>query len=192
MSGKKELQHSLLIVSPSMQFVEIVKRTVKGSETVELKQNAAAARRSAAERYYDLILINAPLPDEFGAALCYDLSGMCSASILFTVPREQFEDALEQLSDSGILVLPKPFPKGRMDKAIRYLMAVQSRIHEAEQRALTLEDKLEEQRVVSRAKLLLISRDGLSEDEAHRLIGKKAMDRGVSRGCIARELLELE
>ena len=59
-----------------------------------------------------------------------------------------------------------------------------------EKKRLSLEEKMEELRVVSKAKILLVERKHMSEDEAHRYIGKCAMNRGVSRRKIAEEILD--
>ena len=45
-------------------------------------------------------------------------------------------------------------------------------------------------RLVNRAKWLLIERQGLSEQEAHRFIEKQAMDRCVSRRVIAQQIID--
>ena len=66
-------------------------------------------------------------------------------------------------------------------------------MHKLETKTLSVEEKMEEIRLVSRAKLLLVEKKNMTEDEAHRYIGKEAMDHGVSRKKIAEALLkELE
>ncbi len=186
----KDITHSLLIVSASDQFNEIVRRSLGGSVLTEWKKNGAMARKSVLERYYDLIVINGPLPDENGLDLCYDFSSQCSASILFVVPRERYEDNLEKLSGRGIMVLGKPFPKGRVDKAIRYLLAVQARFREMERKVNSLEERLEELRIVSRAKIHLVEKEHMTEEEAHHYIEKTAMDMGVKKRRIAEKILD--
>ena len=49
---------------------------------------------------------------------------------------------------------------------------------------------MEEIRIVSKAKILLVEKKKMTEDEAHRYIGKMAMDHGVSRKRIAEQLIE--
>ena len=106
------------------------------------------------------------------------------------VPKEVYEDVLEKVTDYGILVLPKPFPKGRVDKAVRFLAAVQTRSLKLEKKIISVEEKMEELRLVSRAKILLVEKKSMTEDEAHRYIGKAAMDNGVSRKRVAEKILE--
>jgi len=114
----------------------------------------------------------------------------CSASVLLVVPQDVFEDSLSGVTDHGVLVVPKPFPRGRIDKAIRFLAAIQDRIHKLEQKTIAAEEKLEEMRLLNKAKFLLMEKRHMTEDEAHRYIGKQAMDSGVSRGRAAREILD--
>ncbi|MCR4657237.1 MAG: ANTAR domain-containing protein [Lachnospiraceae bacterium] len=190
MPRKNDMCNSILIVSSSEQFVMAVKRSLTGFITIDVKKSASLARRSILERYYDLIAVNAPLPDETGEDFAIDAAEKSSASVLLVVPQEVFEDALTRVTDYGILVVPKPAPRGRIDAAIRYLTAVQNRMHDLEKKNTALEEKIEELRTVSKAKLLLVEKKHMTEDEAHKYIGKQAMDNGISRGRAAKMLLD--
>ena len=53
-----------------------------------------------------------------------------------------------------------------------------------------IEEKMEEIRLVNRAKWLLIGELNMTEQEAHRYIEKQAMDRCVSRKIIAEQILQ--
>ena len=119
MSKNKDIQHSILIVSASEQFDSIVKSSLKNFMTVEFRKTGALGRRAILERYFDMIVVNSPLPDETGEDLVLDTAEKSNASILIVCPRDSFEDVLDHVTDSGILVVPKPFPRGRIDKAIR-------------------------------------------------------------------------
>lgn len=182
--------HSILIVSASEQFDAIVKRSLKGFTTINFVKSGSLARRSVMEKEYDIIVVNSPLPDETGIDLALDTAEKSRASILLVVPKEIYEDVMERVTDLGVLVLPKPFPKGRVDKAVRFLAAIQKKSLKLEKKVLSIEEKMEELRLVSRAKILLVEKKHMSEDEAHRYIGKAAMDNGVSRKRIAEKILE--
>ncbi len=190
MPKNKDFQHSILIVSSSEQFVTIVKRSLKDFITIETRKTGALGRRAILERYFDIIVIDMMLPDETGEDLALDASEQCSASILVVCPQDRYEDVLEHITDNGILAVPKPFPKGRIDKAIRLLCAVQGRMRELKKRMDSLEEKMEEMRIVSRTKIILIEKKNMTEDEAHRFIGKYAMDNGISRGRAATLIME--
>ena len=182
--------HSALIVSASEQFETLIKRSLMDVITVESRKSGAMARRYVLERYYDLVIINAPLPDESGEELALDIVDQCDASVLMVVPQDIYEDVLDRVTEQGIMVMPKPSPKGRIDKSVRFLVATQNKMHKLEAKVAKAEEKMEEMRVVNKAKLLLINKKKMSEDEAHRYIGKMAMDNGISRGRAAERILD--
>ena len=148
------------------------------------------ARRCILERTYDLIVIDTPLSDEIGDGLALDIAEKSNSSVLLITPRELYDELTESLTDHGIMVVAKPFPTGSLDKSIRYLTSLQNRIHALEKRNLTTMEKMEELRIVSKAKVLLVEKKNMTEDEAHRYIGKMAMDNGVSRRRAAEELID--
>ncbi len=192
MSRAEQFQHSILTVSAEERFFPLIKRSLAGlsAASVEYRTSAAAARRCILERYYSIVVVNAPLPDGAGTELALDTARECGASVLLIVPDGVYEDTLDRVTDAGILVLAKPFPLPRITHAMRFLSAQQAKLREAEQRILAAEEKVQEVRLVDKAKFLLIEHRHLSEDEAHRLIGKQAMNHGVSRKRIAQRILE--
>jgi len=192
MSKRDEIRHSVLIVSTSEKFDSIVRRSLSPRKfaSVEFKNNSGLARRCILERYYDLVIINAPLPEERGEDLAIDIKEKCNASVLLVVPQEIFGDMSEMVTDYGILIIPKPVPRGQIDKAIRFLAATQDKVHSLERKLQTAQEKMDELRMVNKAKFLLIEKKHMTEDEAHRMIGKQAMDHGLSRGSIARRIVE--
>jgi response regulator NasT len=147
------------------------------------------ARRCILERNYDLVVINSPVPDESGEAFALFVTEQSNASVLLVTPHDLHEQVMDRLTDYGILVMAKPFPYGQINKAIRFLTAVQNRMGSLAKQTQTLEEKMEEIRIISRAKLLLVEKKGMTEDAAHRFIGKQAMDQGVSRRRIAQKLI---
>lgn len=189
MPKTETVRHSVLIVSASEQFVVLAKKSLVGFITIDVKKSVAPARRCLLEKSYDLVVINMPLPDETGETFALDCADRGNASVMLVVPQDVCEDVLERVTDRGIFVLPKPAPRGRLDKAIRFLVATQNRMHKLEKKTLSVEEKMEEIRLVSKAKLILVEKKHMTEDEAHRYIGKEAMDHGVSRKKIAESIL---
>ena len=97
MSKSEDTGRSVLIVSASEQFTAAVKKMVKGVIMLDSKKSAATARRMILERYYDLVIINAPLPDEPGEDLAIDVTRECRASVLLVTPGEMYNDVLEHV-----------------------------------------------------------------------------------------------
>ncbi|SFB86289.1 ANTAR domain-containing response regulator [Butyrivibrio sp. YAB3001] len=190
MPKKQDIQHSILIVSSSEQFVLAVKRSLVGFITIDTMRTVSLARRSFLEKNHDIIVIDTPLPDETGVEFAMDISEKSNSSILLVAPQEVFDDVVERVIDQGVYVISKPVSARSVDKAIRYLVATQNRMQALTRKTLTVEEKMEEIRVVSKAKILLVEKKHMSEDEAHRFIGKQAMNHGVSRKRIAEKILD--
>ena len=192
MRDHEKLLHSILVVSASESFDAVVRKSLPQGRfmTVDFCRNAAAARQRFFERYYDIVVVNFPLPDETGAELAFDIAESGSAGVLLAAPMEVYYEVLEQISDYGILAISKPVESIYMEKTLRVLCAIQEKIQRLEQKIMEEHEKTEELRVISKAKCVLIEQKQMSENEAHRFIGKEAMDHGVSRKRIAEKILD--
>ena len=70
------------------------------------------------------------------------------------------------------------------------LLSAREKLRKTEKKTLSIEEKMEEIRIVNRAKWLLIGELKLDESEAHRYIEKQAMDRCVSKRVVAEEIIK--
>ncbi|MBQ7678816.1 MAG: ANTAR domain-containing protein [Butyrivibrio sp.] len=190
MPGNHDMVHAILIITPSDQFAAIVKRSLRNFVTIDVRKSGVLARRAILERDYDIVVIDVPLPDETGEELALDITERSRAGVLMVVAQDAFEDVTERVTDHGVMAMPKPFPRDRADRAIRFLAAVQMRMRQLERRVVSVEDKMEELRLVSKAKLLLMEKKGMTENEAHRYLVKQAMNDGLSKKLVAEQVLE--
>ena len=71
--------------------------------------SGAEARRRMSESDFELIVVNAPLPDEFGHELCITAVEQTDAGVVFLVKAAQSEQLLAPLNEQGVLLLSKPF-----------------------------------------------------------------------------------
>ena len=58
-----------------------------------------------------------------------------------------------------------------------------------EKKSVSLQDKMDEIKLVNRAKWILITHLDMTENVAHRYIEKQAMDRCVTRRSVAEDIL---
>lgn len=186
-----ERRYSVLAVSASLKFVETLRTLLPEGRygPVTVLHDAAAARRALAENSYDLVLINTPLPDEFGTRLALDACESSSAGVLLLVKVEHCPDIEAQVSAHGVLTLAKPTSAQLFAQTLRLLCITRERLRGMEKKAVTLQEKMEEIRLVNRAKWLLIEELKMTEQEAHRYIEKQAMDRCVTRRAVAEQIL---
>ena len=172
---------SLLIVSAQSKFNLSLKELVtERGYSVSLETSVSAAKRKLGERGFDFILVNAPLPDENGVRFAAD-SSRGSCAVLLLVRAELYAEVQPMVCPYGVYLLPKPTSRQLLTLAFDWLESTHERLTRAEEKTLSAEEKLEEIRRVNRAKLLLISREGLSEEEAHHRIEKLAMDNGITK-----------
>ena len=181
----------ILVVSSSDKMNSFMSRVLPEyvDGDVVIKSSASGARRELLTREYDLIIVNIPLSDETATNLAIDLSMDRGAMVMLISPADKYEDVYDRVAEYGIPVLCKPINARTISRSVRLLAAIREKYRKTEQKAQTLEEKMDEIRIVNRAKLILIERDHISEDDAHRLIGKQAMDRGVSRRVIAEDII---
>ena len=190
MYNREASDRSILIVSSSDRFDAAVRRSLHGFVTIDIRKSAAMARRCIIERGYDLVTICSPLSDETGEDLAIDIAERGQASVMLATPQETWEDSALALAGRGILVISGGAAAGDISKAVRYLTAIQDRMRNYEQRALAAEQKADEIRVVSKAKLVLMEKKHMTEEDAHRHIGRLAMNNGISRRAAAEMILD--
>ena len=186
--------YSVLLVSDSERFRHVVTSLLPASayDPILTVSSVSAAQRAALERVFDLVILNAPLPDDFGTAFAVSQSGNRQTVVLMLVRAAQQEELHSQVADRGVFTLPKPTTQQALCTALRWMTAARERLRRVEASAQTLDEKMREIRLVNRAKWLLIEGRGMSEAEAHRFLEKQAMDRCVSKSRIAEQLIAAE
>ncbi len=177
-SAGEKFNASALALLPNTDFWPV---TVAG--------NLSRARRHGVNAEYDLVIVNAPLPDGLGTDFAVEVSEETDAAVLLLIRHELYEETHAKLLPSGVMVLSKPTNTQMLTQEIRSLCAMRERLRAVRQHQATVEERIEEIRLVNRAKWLLIAHEGLTEPEAHRLISKTAMDRHSSKRAVAEEMI---
>ena len=181
-----------LIVSAGASSNEYIaaRLTEMGYSRPVIIPSGAEARRRMTEADFELIVVNSPLPDEFGHELCMDAVDKTDAGVVFLVKAAQADQLLGPLSDQGVLLLSKPFSTAFFMQVMHMAEASNHRLQRARQENARLQEKLVQLRLVSRAKCCLVEHEHMTEADAHRYIEKQAMDTRRDRTEIAQEILE--
>lgn len=187
----KEHVYSVLVVSASESFTENVMQFLLEAtyRPVKTAKSVSEAQRIIVERSYDLIIINTPLPDDFGAKFAIDISDRSPSVVLLFVRSDNYHDVYDKVSDFGVFTVRKPLPQQNVMQALDFVKATRERLRKMEKKKVSLEEKMMEIKIVNRAKWTLINSLNMSEEDAHRYIEKQAMDRCVSKREIAEEIL---
>ncbi len=187
----KERVYSVLIVSASEALNTVLQALLPstGYEPIRIVSDVSAAKRAFAAREYDYVVINSPLPDDSGIRFAIDACHTKSSVVLLLVRAELHDEIFDRVAEHGVFTLPKPTSRLTLLTALNWLSSARERLRVTEKKTLSVEEKMEEIRLVNRAKWLLIRTLEMEEPEAHRHIEKQAMDRCLSKREIAEEII---
>lgn len=185
--------YSVLIVSAAEKFNTSIKELLPDSKYSPIQEEISinGAKRALLDRVFDFIIINLPLPDSDGIRFAIDTSNNKNSVVMLLVRNELYTSTFYKVSPYGAYTLPKPTSKQIVAQAIDWMVSTRERLRSLEEKSLSLEDKMQEIRIVNRAKWLLISELKMTETDAHRYIEKQAMDRCISKKSMAEEIIKL-
>jgi response regulator NasT len=149
-----------------------------------------SARRLMLKQDFDLIIVDSPLQDESGENFSRQAAARGICQVILLVESGSFDSISAACEDDGVLVIAKPADKSLLWSALSLVKSVQNRVKRMRTENIQLKQKIEDLRIIDRAKWILISSMKMSEQEAHRYIEKQAMDMRLSRRVIAEEILK--
>ena len=125
-----------LIVSAGNNANEYLARHIGelGYTRPTIVASGGEARRRMDTNDFEVVIINTPLPDEFGHELCADAVEKTDAGVIFLAKAAAAEQLLTPLSEEGVLLVTKPFSNTFFLQAIHMAAASNHRL----QRLLSL------------------------------------------------------
>ena len=188
----QERTYGVLIVSAAEKFTSTTMTLLPMTDyyPVDTAKSVGQARRALLERSYDIVIVNAPLPDDFGMQLAIDVCNDSAAGALLLVKSELYDDVYARVVEFGVLTLSKPTSQSVMTQSLRTLCAMRERMRRAEEKQASVEEKIQEIRMVNHAKWLLIQCLSMTEADAHRYIEKQAMDTRQSKRAVAENIIK--
>ncbi len=173
-----------LLVVRGAEEEKLVRALVEaGAVEVSCAHDGQTAREALSSGQYALAFLA-----DGSAELAKELAACSRAGVLLPLAPERMDEA-EELTRAGVFVLARPLTRAALSTAMRCAAALYYRLNGAAAENERLRGKLNETRMVSRAKLALIRYLNMSEPQAHRYIEKQAMDRRVSRLEVAMSIL---
>lgn len=182
---------NVLIVSDNKTFFETIKMVLPPDEfEITSAENGSEARRLIVTRHFDILIVNAPLPDEHGLSFASDYVNS-TMGILLVCPQTIYDSLAAEAEEQGIVVISNVNPPAFIYVAVKMLSSIIKRLELFEKKNRTLQEKMEDIRLINRAKWALIDKKKMSEEEAHKYIEKIAMNRRITSREAADEILEL-
>ena len=179
---------SVLIVGQTQHQESLKALFAANISRVSCCQTAGEARRLMSRTEFDCVVINAPLTDEFGKDLALKAIELGAEAILLcrANQRDQLAAGLEQY---GVFVLVKPLARQLAAFSMGLIRTSRYRMKALREENKRMKKRLEEARVLTQAKCCLARYQQLSEEQAHRLIEKRAMDERASIKEVAEKIV---
>ncbi len=184
--------YSVLFVSASEKINNAVFDLLPKSKyaPVLIVSDISSAKRAFTEREFDLVIVNSPLPDDAGIRFAIDVCDSKNTVVLLLVRNELYDEISSRVVLHGVFTLAKPTSRASVALALSWMASAREKLRKYEHKALSIEEKMKEIRLVNRAKWLLISELNMSEPDAHRYIEKQAMDQCIPKIQIAENIIE--
>jgi len=188
-----ERTYRVLLVSASQKMNDALMPLLAASHCslAEVTADIASARRSLLENEYDIVIVNTPLPDEFGVKFAIDICEESNTGVMLLVKAEHFPELNAKTAPLGVLCISKPTSAPVISQSLTLICAMREKLRRMEQKAASIEDKMEEIRLTNKAKWLLVEQLKMTEPDAHRYIQKTAMDKGLSKRAVAESIIRM-
>ena len=104
--------YSVLLISASEKLNAAVLPLLPGSDfwPVTTVNSLSRAKRLLLQQSFDLVRVNAPLPDGMGADFAMKLCGETDAAVALLIRHELYEETNARALPSGVVVVSKPTP----------------------------------------------------------------------------------
>ena len=189
----QERVYSVLIVSASEKFQSGLRSLLAESaySPIATAASVGAAERARNGQDFDFVFVNSPLPDDAGIRFAIDCCRAGGTVVLLFAAAALYDSIQSRVEKHGVFVLPRPVPRDAFLRGLNWMAAARERLRSYEKKVQPVEEKMEEIRLVNRAKWLLIRELKMSEPDAHHYITHQAMDRCCSKRAVAEEIIRL-
>lgn len=178
---------SLVIAAPAeLQNNITAALCAAGAEEPILVADSLAAKPFLAQASF-VLLVSAKC-EEAELELLRECGKLKKASLLLTGAADAAR-AEEALETASCLVLSPPLSGKELALSIRLAKSISRKFSALETKNRQLRQRLEDFKIIDRAKCCLVAVLGMDEERAHRYIQKRAMDMRVSQREIAEDIL---
>ena len=189
-NNNNDIKIKILIVS-SEKSAEIIRSGFDSlaNNKIEISHTAKDAKKKLSENNFDIIIINAPLSDEFGENLAASVCRKYDALILIMVKKELYNGAVKIADDNGYFCISKPVSKEFLTQTVKILLTAGKKLKKMEKQKEKLETEVDDIKRIRRAQYLLMEKLGMSENEAYKYIEKQSMDICERKSYVAKRII---
>lgn len=176
-----------LIISQNDDGIILIEQLIKENitgHTIIANSGSEARRIISGGTKPDLTVINAPLPDEFGQELAIMIAEM--SGVIF-ICRNEISQDIFHIMPPEVAIVTRPFSREDFRNAIDNF----PERHGLKRENNDILNKIDEMRIINRAKCTLMEYLGFTEPQAHRYIEKQAMNNRKTRREAAEKILNI-
>lgn len=152
--------------------------------------DGANVREVLGRKSYSVVILVLPLENEFGLEVASIVSRSTDSVLVVFAPSKVYDDVCSKILKLGAIVVPKSVSRSVAVNTIKYACELKARNDEIKSENRMLREMVNEMKLVSRAKCVLIEYLRITEKEAHRQIQKRAMDQRISLTEVAEDILK--
>ncbi len=180
--------YSVLVITAEKKLAKMIAEMLPSDvfSPVVFIEDAQEARRMTADLPPDIIIVDSGGSLETEAAIDF---AQLPSTVILLVAAALFDEISAKVEEHGVISLSKPVDRFLFYMIMKTACAVQRKIRTLTEKTVRLEEKMEEIRLVNRAKFLLMQKRGMGEPEAHRYIEKEAMDRCLRKKVVAESII---
>lgn len=187
----KEISYKTLLVSTCENFKMSIIPKLREHNFIPhiFVSSLEEAHRELLEQSFDMVIFEKKFVDENTIDSAIEIANNSETGVLIFTEINYYEELTERLKKYGILVLPSSSVLQLVDITFNLMSATRERIRKMQKKTATLEEKMNEIRLVNRAKWILINHLNMTEETAHKFIEKQSMDRCRPKLEIAEEII---
>ncbi len=179
----------IFINAKTIEFCENIKMAL--GDLAETATLCTTDEQAEAEDYsiYDALVVSMPLRTEFGLGYVAEVSKKTRAPIIVLARADIAADVQKRVRFTGAFVLEKPFTKSVLQQTVKMAAIAQENFNRLQNEKTELQGKLDDVKIVDRAKCCLIEYLNMTENQAHKHIQKTAMDTRRTQREVAEDIL---
>jgi response regulator NasT len=141
----------------------------------------------------DAVITDFMLSDLNGLDLANKIEDLklCPCIILANQEQSDFIDELKTEDTTTVFCITKPINRQVLIHTTELAIRFQHKIHDIEQKIVSLQQEIEERKNVERAKGILMKKFNITEDKAYNNIRRKAMDTGKTINEISKTIIKM-
>lgn len=183
----------VIVISSSSSSAENLSSFLKENfhcqvTTAESAQQARGIISSG--RNFELVIINSPLSDEVGISLAEYAAEVTAAGCIVLAKSENFEKISIRADKSDIILIAKPFSRQLLYQVVKAVGTAMKRSYALYEETVRLERKLDEIRLIDKAKFRLMQYRNMTEEEAHSYLEQYAMRNRKKKTIAASEIID--